>query len=329
MPEPIEILWSWVEKIGQRGIDHVFNRLDKAAGATSPANPLAEPLPPALSGIPPIPTIPTLPVPESPMPSLPGPATPAPSDAPASMQPLETVPSYALDVAAGIACVNCLRDHLGTMVATAAQLPDPAALARISAEYAVLMRYDLTPEKIAATPDPHRQVVETTQTALAPVGEFLAAHGTLSAMALTWGARDEAIRFGRSNPRTDRDREEITLRLADADQFGGYVERVILAPEHRNALRTQFPHRTDAEWEHAANALRHSRHVLDADPNTSLTALETSAAWSAQAAQVFTPQLSPAEAQQLQQHLKRAQRTFYQAFLQTMQHKKTPSTSPT
>jgi len=336
MAEPIDVVWSWVEKIGHRGIDHLFNRLDKAAGLTgptAPANPLAGPLPPALAqGIPDMPSIPDLPaIPPASHLAIPPLSEPQSEDNPGDnlsnrgiSDDSMLVTSYALDVAAGTACANCLRGHLGTMVATAARLPDRAALARISAEYAVLMRYDLTPAKITATPEPQRTVVDRTLRALAPVGEDLR-QATLAPMALTWGACDEAIRFARSHPRTTRDQDEIALRLVDVDQYGGYVERVVLAPENRTALARQFPDHTAQDWAEAAKALREARHVLDADPAWSVSTLEQASAWYAQAAVILTPRWTPAQVTALQDHLTIAQQTFYRAFLASMQAQKMPA----
>lgn len=316
--EPMDIIWSSVQKVAHWGIDHVTKRVDRAAGLTDPAvpaaNPLSGPLPAALSQ--PLGDLFALPaMPNLALPAMNSSSTKTPTEALPTGTP---VASYAGDVAQGIACINCLRQHLGTMQSSADQLPSPAALARIAAEYHVLMRYDLTTEKIAATPEPHQTVVKQTMQQLASIGQQLSV-ATPQAMALAWGALDESIRFARSNPRTARDHAEIALRMADVEAYGGYVERVILAPENRSLLKRQFPQYTDADWERAANTLREARHTLDQDPNLSLATITTASAQFAQVAQQLTPQWSAAESQQFRQTIVQVRQQFAQAMLATMQ----------
>jgi len=235
--------------------------------------------------------------------------------------------SYSEDVAQGIACINCLRQHLGTMQSSAEQLPSPAALARISAEYHILMRYDLTAEKIAATPEPHQTVVKQTVQQLSPIGQQLST-ATPQAIALAWGALDESIRFARSNPRTARDQAEIALRMADVDAYGSYTERVILAPENRPALQRQFPSYTDADWEMAANTLREARHLMDQDPGLSLATLNAASAQFAQVAIILTPQWSAEQSQTFQQSITLARKQFAQSMLAAMQNKAAVPAAP-
>lgn len=340
MTEPMDIVWSSVEKIVHWGIGHVTKRVDRAAGLDAPAsnplaaaNPLTAPLPAALSG--PIPSALTVPSLDAAMSAggyvggqtiaLPSLALPSALTPPSAL-PLNpsgnppTVASYADDVAQGIACINCLRQHLGTMQSAADQLPTPEALARIAAEYHVLLRYDLTAEKIAATPEPHQTVVRQTVQQLQPLGQQLAT-ATPQAIALAWGALDESIRFARSNPRTARDQAEIALRMADVDAYGSYVERVLLAPENRVALRRQYPHYTDAEWEQAANLLRKARHIMDQDPTLSLATLTTASAQLAQVAHMLTPQWSVDQSQAFRQSITQVRKQFAQAMLTAMQQK--------
>lgn len=316
--EPMDIVWSSVQKIAHWGIDHVTKRADRAAGLTEPAampvNPLSGPLPAALSQ----------PVGDMfAMPALPSLALPSgePAISPVA-SPVVSAPvtSYSEDVAQGIACINCLRQHLGTMQSSAEQLPNRQALARITAEYHILMRYDLTVEKIAATPEPHQTVVRQTVQQLQPIGQQLSA-ATPQAIALAWGALDESIRFARSNPRAARDQAEIALRMADVDAYGSYVERVVLAPENRPLLKRQFPNYTDADWEQAANTLREARHTMDQDPELSLTTLNIASAQFAQVAQILTPEWSAGQSQTFYRSISQVRKQFAQSMLMAMQNK--------
>lgn len=321
--EPMDIVWSSVQKIAHWGIDHVTKRIDKASGLTdtaaAPGSPLAGPLPPALSqpmgDMFALPALPSL--------ALPGVVGP---DASPPAGPAAAVSSYSDDVAQGVACINCLRQHLGTMQSSADELPSPAALARIAAEYHILMRYDLTAEKIAATPEPHQTVVKETVQQLQPIGQQLST-ATPQAIALAWGALDESIRFARSNPRTTRDNAEIALRMADVDAYGSYVERVILAPENRVALKRQFPGYEDADWEKAANTLREARHTMDQDPGLSLPTLNIASAQFAHVAQTLTPEWSVTQSQAFRQSIAQVRKQFAQAMLQAMKTKSAVSST--
>lgn len=314
--EPMDIVWSSVQKIAHWGIDHVTKRIDQASGLAEPVaaagNPLSGPLPAALAQ----------PMGEMfAMPALPSLALPSVNAAISpTTSPAAPVTSYSDDVAQGIACINCLRQHLGTMQSSAEQLPSPAALARIAAEYHILMRYDLTAEKITATPEPHQTVVKQTVQGLAPIGQQLST-ATPQAIALAWGALDESIRFARSNPRTTRDQAEIALRMQDVDAYGSYVERVVLAPEHRPVLKRQFPSYTDADWETMANQLREARHTMDQDPGLSLATLNTASAQFAQVAIILTPKWSAAQSQAFQQSITLVRKQFAQSMLVAMQSK--------
>lgn len=316
--EPMDIVWSSVQKIAHWGIDHVTKRIDKASGladpAAVPANPLSGPLPAALSQ----PMGDMFALPALPSVALPG---AAPGIGPtAGPVPSRPIASYSDDVAQGVACINCLRKHLGTMQSSADQLPSPAALARIAAEYHILMRYDLTAEKIAATPEPHQTVVKETVQRLQPIGQQLST-ATPQAIALAWGALDESIRFARSNPRTTRDNAEIALRMADVDAYGSYVERVVLAPENRVALKRQFPGYADGDWEKTANSLREARHAMDQDPGLSLPTLNIASAQFAHVAQTLTPEWSASQSQAFRQSIAQVRKQFAQSMLQAMQTK--------
>ncbi len=317
--EPMDIVWSSVQKITHWGIDHVTKRIDKASGLTepvaAPVNPLSGPLPAALDQ----PMGEMFAMPALPSLALPSVASTISPAANAQESPALTT-SYSDDVAQGIACINCLRQHLGTMQSSADQLPSPAALARIAAEYHILMRYDLTAEKIAATPEPHQTVVKQTVQQLSPIGQQLST-ATPQAIALAWGALDESIRFARSNPRAARDQAEIALRMADVDAYGSYVERVVLAPENRPVLKRQFPSYTDADWETMANQLREARHAMDQDPGLSLATLNTASAQFARVAQVLTPQWSADQSRQFQQSISQVRKEFAQSMLIAMQKK--------
>lgn len=218
--------------------------------------------------------------------------------------------SYAADVADGIACAACTKDHLATMAGAAKALThttDPTMqryqLARIAGEIAALEQYDWTPEKIAATPADKLRPVEAVQPAVRQLQAQLA---TPSDIALAWGALDECIRFAEGRP-TDRDRSEIAQRLQDIDERMNYLERVTLAPEHTANL-------DPAVVDQTREALRLTRHTLEQGDPFALATLKTASAQLSQAAVALTPPVDSATAQQLATHIQQTQRQFYRAF---------------
>lgn len=154
--------------------------------------------------------------------------------------------SYSADVAQGIACAACTKDHLATMAGAAKAMvaahaaEDPMEvryqLARIAAEAQALQRYDWTPEKIAATPPDRLVAVNAVRPAITQLSQQLP---TPADMALAWGATDESIRFTLGQM-TERDRQEVGLRLQDVDEKIGYLERVQLSPEKTQKLPFQY-----------------------------------------------------------------------------------------
>lgn len=245
-------------------------------------------------------------------------ASTAPSAPPHSSGP--TIPvsafaetSYSDQVAQGIACAACTKDHLATMVGASEDLVTKAhqgdeagvryALARIAAEAAVLDQYDWAPDKIAATPKDRLVAVEAVQPTIRALQQTLPVPPSL---ARAWGDCDEALRFAEGAP-TDRDRAEITLRLQDADQQIAYTERVLLAPEH---TATMDP----ATVQQARSSLRAARHIL-ADGNPMDRAVLTQASAQLSAATVaLTPTVTPAQAQAIQTQLREAKQKFYRAY---------------
>lgn len=309
-----ELVWS-VAQMGYGALKHrTAPTPDPAPPApTAPASMVLVPLRPLsdLAALQPLPSLQSLDA------AL-GTATAAGSPTPQAITPLAAEPtpaatSYSDQVAQGIACAACTKDHLATMVGasealvTQARQGDEAgvryALARIAAEAAVLDRYDWAPEKIAATPKDRLVAVEAVQPTIRALQQTLPVPPSL---ARAWGDCDEALRFAEGAP-SDQDRAEIAARLQDADQQIAYTERVILAPEH---TATMDP----ATVQQARAALRAARHVLaDGDPMDRTVLTQASAHLSA-ATVALTASVTPEQAQQVHAQLSDAKRAFYHAY---------------
>ena len=216
--------------------------------------------------------------------------------------------SYSSQVAQGVACLACTRSHLAT-AAQAAQAAQAAAargdttaaraqLAAAAAELDVMIAYDWSADKLAATPAADRAIVE----ALRPCVESARASlGTPQSLAMAAGSLAEAQRFAASTAPTDRDRAEIAPRREVADGVAGHAERVEFAEELT-----------------VTRALRAGRHVLDAADPFDPAALGQAAAHWHQAAAAATPVPSAAGAADAADQCASCKAEFYQRYFALM-----------
>lgn len=355
MPDTlIGMVFELVTHAGKHGIDLGARRANRAMGFEPPSSPALRSLPevPPLPQIPPMPTAPAL---GGVAGGLAGLAAIAPIDhrgsapetAPGAFGPPPTgdsslaarktharpsvseaseAYSYSDEVAAGVACANCLRKHLGTVVAEAEAAQAAvlagdergarAHMAKASAELAALDRYDLTDEKIRATPADRRGPITAS---LPYVAHLRSLTATPDEVALAWGAADESIRFARSTNQTDRDRQEIALRLRDVDSYAAYTERDLLGPSNVRRVLAALPASQQAEAAGARDSLRAAGHALDRGDPTSAQTLDAASAHLEAAAVALTPPPTPDEAAAFLAAAKEAQAQFYDSYLAMMQ----------
>jgi len=318
-----EFLWTTASEVMRHGIEHLHHQIDQQ--------------PPQAAAISPVPPVPTWPKPpwamaEASAPTAAALATPPPpwaqtaTDPPVSApHPPTTAPvpdrvpstgwSYADDVAAGTACLQCLRHHLGATVGAldlayaAVQRGDGAAaqghLARAKGELTVLFWFDLTPEKVQAAPPGHQALIARLQPDLT---RLHAALPTPEPVAGMWGAVDESIRFARSPRPTPRDLAEIRVRLQRAETVAATWEREVLGPGSPMAFDAQAAGQ-------ARDAIREGRHVLDQGSLTDPATLERAAAWYRQAAAALTPVPDADTVAAWRTQARQCQETFYRAYL--------------
>lgn len=378
---PIAVVWSLIEHVGHRAVDHGASWADRAAGfdparrmmpGALPTMPTLDlPRPPTIEELmagPGAPRLPALPSVSLPLAAAAGGAAgataglsgtaaypqarqiaperaqtgPSPSGTDDSLSRAEKAPprppegasadtglpdsgwSYSDEVEGGIACANCLRKHLGAVVAEAEKAQERAAagddhaarehMARAAAELAVLERYDLTPEKIASTPRERRGPVEASLPHVHHLRDMARAH-TPDEMAIAWGAVDESVRFARSTRPTERDAQEVAVRLRDADAYAAFAERDLLGPEHVRDVAARLPEVQRQEALTARDHIRAAGHVLDrGNPMVPQTLEEASTELSVAAVALTVPP-TPEDAQAFLSAAREAQRTFYREYL--------------
>jgi hypothetical protein len=233
--------------------------------------------------------------------------------------------SYAAEVEAGVACPNCTRKHLAAArgaaeeAVKATRSGDSEAarrhLARVKAELAVLERYDLTEQKIANTPPSQREAVLAARDCAREIRERI---DTPEEVALAWGAADEAIRFARSIQPTERDRQEVEIRLRDVDAYAAVVERDLLAPEHADSTLSHLPAEERAQALSARDDLRAAGRELDRRPLGDAEALSRASAHLAHAAAKLTPPPTTEEAEAILRECERCQKLFYDGMYRAM-----------
>lgn len=231
------------------------------------------------------------------------PGTAQTATAPAAGAPAGT--SYAAQIDTSIACLPCLRGH-AVGAAAAGERAQAAfdrgdmdavreAIVQAAGEIAAFREWDLTEEKLAATPPDTLRVIQdtlpvleqSTQAPALPPLTVLAAYAGLK----------ETPRFARSAKPTDEDRRQIALRVLPALHWCDDAERIGLAPEALAKMRPEERKRAAD----AADEIRQARHLIvraDEAPPTA-KALEDATAHLFRAAVALTPEPTPEQVQAL------------------------------
>jgi len=215
--------------------------------------------------------------------------------------------SYAEDLPAGTACLDCTRWHLWAMLMalrraeTADGFGRRQHMVQAAGEYAVMKLFDWAPPKLAASPPAHRAAVETAQAALANQVPWPPLPLPL---VTAWAAVAEAVRFARSPTVTEADRREIRQRLDTAEALLVDQERV--APP-------RAPTR-----EAVLSALRQARHELDSGPWDDPNRLERAAAALLKAAVQATDAPDPSVVRECRRAVEAAHQTFRRAMLDAL-----------
>jgi hypothetical protein len=174
--------------------------------------------------------------------------------------------SYAETIDTAVACLPCFRRHAST-AATSAEFAESAMArgdvqtakeesVRAAGEVLLFHLYDLTEEKVAATPPETMAVIESARPDLLEAAE-VAPTPPMPALA-AWSSANEAVRFARSEEPAESDAQEIALRLRPALRWLDETESIILSPE-RTAM---LPPAQRTQVRAAAEQLRQARHYL-------------------------------------------------------------------
>ncbi|MHB1803135.1 MAG: hypothetical protein ACYCU5_16050, partial [Actinomycetes bacterium] len=146
-----------------------------------------------------------------------------------------------------VACVPCTRRHLSTARTAldgAAEAQDPMqrrrGLAIASGELAVWRQYDTTRDKMMRAREQDRLAIADAIAGAGPVQDSLPS--APDKMVLAWAAVAEAGRFARSAQPSERDLEEVRVRMQDVDGLVGYLETTMAgdqaAAPHLAAIRS-------------------------------------------------------------------------------------------
>lgn len=297
------VMFAWQRL--KRSLDS-STRADPPSGGISHEIPPL-PSPPSLPELPRLPALPELPSLLAVSPSLP---TMRPPPAAGNV-----AASYAAEFDTAIACVPCTRGHLSAMAIAAQEAAradeDRAAraqLLRVAGEALVMRHYDWTPEKLARARPADRAAIEEIRPA---VEEILAALPPAPHhLVLAWAAVDESLRFARSPRPSDQDRQQVELRLRDAEAWLNYAEREALAPQRLSADQMAAARR-------ALPLIREARHRLVSAAGE-LEALELVAARLHAALIELTPSLDAEARQHLAARCRECRDRFYARILANM-----------
>ncbi len=167
---------------------------------------------------------------------------------------------YAPDMDVSIGCVPCTRAHLATVSAamqeasTAKQADQQtSAVAAAREEVVALLEYDLTPEKLSATPEIDREVLSKYADKMVHMRDEL--QGPVPETTIAAASLKEALRFARED---GIDHPEVQIRVQRTEEVINALERVKLAPEK---LRGLSPEQKQAAKE-ALPELRRARQDL-------------------------------------------------------------------
>lgn len=156
---------------------------------------------------------------------------------------------YAPDMHVSVGCIPCTRAHLSAVSVSLKEGDAETAREEISA----LMEYDLTPEKLAATPEKDREVLAKYAKAISSLQKKLAEPvPELTAIA---ASLKEAIRFARVD---GVEHPEVQMRLERSEELVNGLERIRFAPEQ---ILTLDPKKRD-EIKQLLPEIREARHQL-------------------------------------------------------------------
>lgn len=142
--------------------------------------------------------------------------------------------NYAPDMDVSIGCVPCTRAHLATISAAlkeSADSGDQASYASAREEVVALLEYDLTPEKLAATPEGDREVLTQYADRLKALEKELAGPAPQTTVAVA--SLKEALRFARED---GLEHPEVQIRMERTEEEINALERVKLVPENLKKL---------------------------------------------------------------------------------------------
>lgn len=156
---------------------------------------------------------------------------------------------YAPDMHVSVGCIPCTRAHLSAV--SAALKEGDAETAR--EEIAALIEYDLTPEKLAATPEKDREILAKYAESITLIQEELAQ--PVPELTKIAASLKEALRFARAD---GMEHPEVQLRLERSEEHVNGLERIRFAPESLQLLDSEMY----AKIKQLLPEIREARHIL-------------------------------------------------------------------
>jgi hypothetical protein len=207
-----------------------------------------------------------------------------------------------------IACVPCTRSHLATIAGAAEEAarsghPDVwrRNLAVVAGEALVMAEYDWTPQKMARARPDDREAIAAVQPAVREMVEGIPM--APRKLVLAWAATGEALRFAARPRPKPTDRQQVEMRMRDAEKWLNYCERAEL-PRHPGGMKV-------------APLLGEARHRLARDGYTA-EALAFAQNRLGQAVVALTPAPTRQQVERLHRQAKAAMDGFYRRVLDNM-----------
>ena len=160
----------------------------------------------------------------------------------AAVEEKEVYSQYAPDMDVSIGCIPCTTTHLQTIVSALKDAEDghPEKFSAARKEIVALRAYDLTPEKLAATPERERVELMKLESQLAELDKQM--EGPSPEATFAAASLEEAMRFARAD---GLDHPEAKMRTSDSEIAISSLERVTFAPAE---IERMPPDRAELVW---------------------------------------------------------------------------------
>lgn len=225
--------------------------------------------------------------------------------------------NYAPDMDVSIGCIPCTRAHLATVSSALKEAANnpvnaPTQVAAAREEMTALLEYDLTPDKLAATPEQDRVILSQYADRMRSMQRQL--QGPVPETTVAAASLKEALRFARED---GLQHPEVQIRMERTEEAINALERVNLTPEKVSAMAPEQAAAAKA----ALPEIRRARQDLINHVH-SVDDLEAVTARIAVLDQRLNPTPDAKTVQQLSGEMQQMNQQFRQDVLQSFQQRK-------